>query len=414
MQQERVFQMLSYKDRYSFTGIIQKATYDQMFTAFKTKFIRTKETVLEYKEGTKEFRDKAKDKGGFIMGESAENRREKKAIQKRSMITLDLDYCPNNILQILENKVETKELPFRFFVYSTHSHTPESPRLRMIIPLNRDIEVEEYEPIATRICGKVGMEFFDATTTQANRIMYFPSVSLDGEYVCERFGDDYYDLDADDILGEFFDYHNIDEWQRPHYIEGKKIEKLESGNFYDSTKTRYRLVNAFNIEYSITEALDTFLTDVYKSERQKNRYTFLEGESRNGLHILNHQLAYSFHGSDPAQGRLLNAFDIVRIHKFGKQDQETEQQVYDNYGKSRSYELMIEWIRNDLPNVLAHDPKIQEQKEQVEDLLSDVFYLNNNNSTRFILQIFFHMQYFLHKNEKKKIFERRITNGNKN
>lgn len=369
---EEKFTMLSFKNRYSYIGIVQKTSFEYMFKSFKEKVVRTKETVLEYSSGSKEFRDKAKDRGAFIMGESLENKREKTAMLNRNMITLDLDYCPPNILEILQDKLDNKILPFRFFVYSTHSHTPESPRLRMIIPLNRDVEIEEYEPIALRLVGKIGLEYFDATTTQANRIMYFPSVSLDGEYICEMFGDDeWYDLDADAILDEYFDYKNIDEWQRPHYIEGRKRERIEKGTISDSTKTKYRMVNLFNMEYSITEAIDEFLQEEYIKERD-DRYTYSSGESRNGLNILNPQYAYSFHGTDPAQGRLLNAFDIVRIHKFGKHDQENEQKIYDNYHKSSSYDEMVKWIRESLPNVMANDPKVLEQKELVEEKLEDI------------------------------------------
>lgn len=372
MNRQEKFTMLSFKSRYDYIGVIQKTSFENMFNAFKTKVVRTKETVLEYQNGSKEFRDKAKDKGAFIMGESVENKREKKSISNRNMITLDLDYCPSNILEILQGKLDDKTLNFRFFVYSTHSHTKEHPRLRMIIPLNRNVEVEEYEPIALRIVGKIGLEYFDATTTQANRIMYFPSVSIDGDYICEMFGDDeWFDLEPDALLDEYFDYKNIDEWQRPHYIEGKKRERIEKGTVNDSTKTKYRIVNSFNIEYSITEAIDTFLIEEYKKERN-DRYTYTNGESRMGLNILNPQYAYSFHGTDPAQGRLLNAFDIVRIHKFGKHDQENEQVVYDNYNKSTSFQEMSDWIKRELPNVMAHDPKIQEQKEMVEDKLEEM------------------------------------------
>lgn len=374
MNRTSKFKMLSFQNRKAYIGIVQEITFETMYKSFKTKVIRTKETVQEYHDGDREFRTKIKDKGGYIMGESTENRREKISILNRNMITLDLDYCPKNILEILATKQDNKELPFRFFVYSTHSHTPENPRLRMVIPLDRDVLVEEYEPIAIRVCGKVGLEYFDATTTQANRIMYFPNVAIDGEYICEMFGDDeWYDLCADEILNEFFDYNNIDEWQRPHYIEGKKRERIEKGDLkgMDSTKTKYRIVNSFNTEYSITEAIDTFLDSEYKKE-SKDRYTYTSGESKNGLHILNHQYAYSFHGTDPAQGRLLNAFDIVRIHRFGKQDQETEQAVYENYNKSTSFTEMVNWIQRDLPNVMKHDPKLTEQRELVVANMNEI------------------------------------------
>lgn len=365
------FTMLSFKSRYETIGIVQKVSYEQMFRAFKKNFIRTKETVLEYQKGSKAFRDKIKDQGGFIMGESKENRRDKMALISRNMITLDLDYCPPNILEILQEKVDNKKLPFRFFIYSTHSHTREKPRLRLIVPLQKDIDVVEYEPIALRLCGKIGLEYFDATTTQPNRIMYFPSVSIDGEFVCKSYADDYYDLDPDEIMGEYFDANNIEEWQRPHYIEGKKRERIESGKTSDSTKTKYRIVNMFNTEYSITDAIDTFLSDVYKKESD-NRYSYIEGETKNGLNILSHQYAYSFHGTDPAQGKLLNAFDIVRIHKFGKQDQETEQYVDDNYNKSTSYSEMVSWIKRELPNVMQLDPKYQEQKEAIVEKMEEI------------------------------------------
>src|SRR5690554_3750817 len=132
MNRKEPFIMLSFKNRYEYTGIIQKTSFETIFKAFKNNAIRTKETMEEYQKGDKAFRDKAKDKGGFIMGESLENKREKLAIQNRNMITLDLNYCPPNILDVLKQKVYNKELPFRFFVYSTHSHTKEKPRLRMI------------------------------------------------------------------------------------------------------------------------------------------------------------------------------------------------------------------------------------------------------------------------------------------
>ena len=91
------------------------------------------------------------------------------------------------------------------------------------------------------------MEYFDATTFQANRIMFYPSVSVDGEYYCELFNEELGDADPDELLNQYLDYNNIEEWQRPHWIEGKKRESLEKKNIQDSTKTKYRIVNAFNM-----------------------------------------------------------------------------------------------------------------------------------------------------------------------
>lgn len=368
-----IYEILSFQNRYANVGVIQKLTVDQMYKAFKKNVIRTKETVLEYQKGDKEFKLKCKDKGGFIAGRSENNKREAVSIRSRNMITLDMDYCPTNIIAILREKQEVaKQLNFPFFVYSTHSHTPEQPRLRLIVPLSESINVELYEPIARAIASIVGIEFFDATTFQINRIMYFPSVSIDGEYICEEFGfDDWNILEPEEMLNRYMDFHNIAEFQKPHYIEGLKVEKIEQGKIKNSTKTKYRIVNAFNTEYKITQAIDTFLSDVYVRGKHQDRYTYTGGESKDGLVILNDQYAYSHHATDPAQGRLLHAFDIVRIHLFGKQDTDvTEQLEYEQYDKNTSFKAMVDYIRGNLPLVMRHMPEVQKidknEKEFVE------------------------------------------------
>ena len=358
----KTYEIISFRNRYEKLGIIQKLSFDVMVKAFKTNVIRTKETFLEYEAGDRDFKLKCKDKGAFIAGKSINNSRESKNITSRNMITLDMDYCPPNIIDILKEKQDnTKELNFPFFVYSTHSHTPKNPRLRLIVPLSEEISVEKYEPIGRAIANIIGIEYFDATTFQINRIMYFPSVSIDGDYICQEFGlDEWNILEPDDMLDRYLDYLNIAEFQKPHYISGLSIDKIKKGQITSSKKTKYRIVNAFNIEYTITEAIDNFLSDVYIKQKHADRYTYADGESKDGLVILNDEYAYSHHATDPAQGKLLNAFDIVRIHKFGKQDTDiTEQYEYEKYDKSSSFLAMVDFIRDDVKQVMKHMPEIQ-------------------------------------------------------
>jgi predicted P-loop ATPase len=357
------YEILSFKNRYTNVGIVQPISFEAMFKAFKDKVIITKETMLEYQNGDRDFKLKAKDQGGFIAGKSTSNQRNAQSIISRNMITLDMDYCPKNIIEILRDKQDNKkELNFPFFVYSTHSHTPEEPRLRLIVPLKEEITIEKYEPIARAVANIIGIEYFDATTFQINRIMYFPSVSMDGEYICEMFGlDEWNFLDSDEMLDRYLDYLNIAEFQKPHYISGLSVEKIKKGQITSSKKTKYRIVNAFNTEYTITQAINTFLSDFYVKGKHADRYTYVDGESKDGLVILNDEYAYSHHATDPAQGRLLNAFDIVRIHLFGKQDTDySEQQHYEMYDKSTSFASMVEFIRANATSVMRHMPEIQQ------------------------------------------------------
>ena len=364
-----IFSLLSFKNRHASTGIVQKITFEAMAKAFKSNVIRTQETVFEYRRSDRNFQLKCKDKGGFIAGESRYNRRDNISMLSRNMITLDLDYCPANIFEIIKQKHETGELNFKFFVYTTHSHTPEKPRLRVVVPLSKPVALEQYEPIARAIAVIIGFEFFDATTFQVNRIMYFPSVSIDGEYRCEIYGLDTHDfLNPDDMLDKYMNYLDINEFQKPHYIDGLKINRIEEGKTKDATKTKFRIVNAFNTTYTIEEAIDRFLTEEYTKGHAKGRYTYINGESKDGLVILSPQYAYSHHATDPAQGRLLHAFDIVRIHKFGKKDNDkSDQYTEEKYNQSQSFMAMTDFIRDNLPEVMRFMPEIQKITKSIDE-----------------------------------------------
>ena len=54
-------------------------------------------------------------------------------------------------------------------IYSTHKHTPEAPRLRLIMPLTRDVSEDEYLAVARKVAQEIGMDMFDDTTYQPHR-----------------------------------------------------------------------------------------------------------------------------------------------------------------------------------------------------------------------------------------------------
>ena len=59
MRREKQFNMLSFKNRFAYTGINQQVSYEIMFRSFAVNYKRTKETVLEYQKGNKQLRDNA-------------------------------------------------------------------------------------------------------------------------------------------------------------------------------------------------------------------------------------------------------------------------------------------------------------------------------------------------------------------
>ena len=131
--------------------------------------IRTTETVEEYRKLKKGAQDNIKDVGGFVGGQLREGRRKNGMVLCRSMLTLDMDYGKPGVWDEIDLLHD-----FQCCVYSTHKHTPEHPRLRMIIPLARDITEEEYPAVARMAAKEIGIDLFDDTTYEACRLIYLP------------------------------------------------------------------------------------------------------------------------------------------------------------------------------------------------------------------------------------------------
>lgn len=138
----------------------------------------TTETVEEYKKMGKKQQDDIKDVGGFVGGHLREGRRKSGTVLCSSMLTLDMDYGTEGVVDELEML-----FGYQICIYSTHKHTPDEPRLRLIIPLSREISEEEYPAVGRMVAKEIGIDMFDDTTYQPQRLMYWPSVSMNGELV---------------------------------------------------------------------------------------------------------------------------------------------------------------------------------------------------------------------------------------
>lgn len=281
-----------------------------------SKTHRTVETEKEYANLPKKDCDRIKDVGGFVGGNISGGRRKKGAITFRTLITLDIDYAKFDLdvwglFQMLYNNAAC--------IYSTHSHRADNPRLRIVLPLDREIDPEEYQPIARKIAGHLDIEIFDNTTFQPERLMYWPSTPNDGEYIFH-----YQDgpiLKADKILNSYYDWKDASQWP----VSAKAIEAVKRGiNKQGNPLEKPGIVGAFNTAFTIEEAIEKYLDGVYEKSDIPNRYTYLQGSTSAGLIIYDDVFAYSHHGTDPISEKLCNAFDLVRIHLFGDQDTETD------------------------------------------------------------------------------------------
>ena len=282
--------------------------YDDLKARLKVT-IRTTESAEEYAKMSKAQRDAAKDHGGFVAGVLAGGRR--KVVESRSMIALDGDRIDKDFLDNYDANA-----PFTSFLYTTHSHTPENPRVRLIFPLTRDISPEEFVAVSRYLAQMLGIDYFDECSYQPNQLMYWPSSPQNGIFVYKEVEKDW--LNPDDILSAHPEWK--DPTRLPTSSRESKANQITQQRVQDPL-TKDGTVGLFNrVYFPITKALDTFLSDVYEPTDNENRYHLIVASSMAGVEIKEDRFVYSHHAKDPAYMKLCNAFDIVRIHKYGDLD----------------------------------------------------------------------------------------------
>jgi len=278
----------------------------------------TNETMAEYAAMTKDQRGDAKDVGGYVGGRIEGGVRRAGNITDRQLICLDADYADMGLWDLWDIMVGKACL-----MHTSHSHTPEQPRLRFVIPLSRPVSAAEYEPVARMLAKLIDIDAFDDTTYEASRLMFWPSVCSDGEFIVKVHPGPGW-VDPDEILAMYDDWQDMRTWPTSSR-QAEAVVKM--GKVQGDPLTKPGIVGAFNRAYTITEAIQKFLPDVY-SPVTEGRWTYTKGSTTNGAATYdNDTFIYSHHSTDPISNRLCNAFDMVRIHLFGELDKDSQEPI---------------------------------------------------------------------------------------
>lgn len=287
----------------------REITWEEFIKRLSTTH-QTVETLEAFLALPKAEQDEIKDVGGFVLGRLKDGCRKAGSVLCRSAVALDMDFGTPGIMSHVKAK-----LPFKGCAYGTHKYSPEKPRLRLIYPLSRDITEEEYEPVARSIAARIGLDYFDDTTYEANRLMYWPSTPANISYYFESWNGPV--TNPDELLAVFTDWRDISSWQTSTRQEAQ-IRQNAARQADPLTKSG--VVGAFCRTYNIRDAIARFLPNVYEKCHVPDRYSYIPGEGTAGVVIYEDKFAYSHHATDPASGRLLNAFDLVRVHRFSMED----------------------------------------------------------------------------------------------
>lgn len=310
---------------------------------------RTSETQGEYKNMTKTQQDSIKDVGGFVGGRLKGGSRKRGCVEARSLLTLDADFAGEDFCEAIDMFAE-----YTYCIYSTHKHTAEKPRLRLVIPLSRECSADEYEAVARKIAENIGIDMFDDTTYQPQRLMYWPSTSIDGEYIFRHCENKL--LDVSRVLAQYDDWHDVTQWPCSSRTVKSKERLLKK---QEDPTIKNGIIGAFCRTYDVHSAIEKFLPDVYMKCVQDDRYTYINGSTAAGLVVYEDgKFAYSNHATDPAGGQLCNAFDLVRIHKFGDSDNAVKDGT--PTVKMPSYTAMMDFA--------AHDDEVRKLMHKEREL----------------------------------------------
>jgi predicted P-loop ATPase len=314
----------------------QEQTWDYIVNRNRNP-LRTSETAEEYPKLPKKQRDALKDQGGFVGGWLKGGIRKNGNVIGRQIGCLDADNIPDGAEFLSLTAAALTGI--KHFIYSTHSHALETPRYRVVILFSRDVTEDEYPAVTRMVAKQIGLDYFDDTTYQANRMMYWASGLSNGEFVFDE--SDGEPLDPDKYLSMYEDWRDATQW--PTSSRQSEAIKREVSRQQDPLE-KDGIVGVFNRAYDIEAAIAEFLPEIYEPSVVDGRYDYISADSSAGVVLYEGKWTYSHHATDPACGKLCNAFDLVRIHKFGDLDDKA------SFKEMSAFAVTLEKVKIQLAN----------------------------------------------------------------
>lgn len=287
----------------------------------------------------------------------------------KTMLVLDIDHAnPDQVLDIRANLTPCAE--FYWLAHTSRSHAPEKPKFRMAFAISREVTPDEGHAclrlLSTYLLDdpEESIELVDLVTFRPNQTMFWPSVSKGQEY--------WHDenlpgriLDVDEFLSRHPGWENFE--NLPYQTGEKKAGLKDPAVKMENPHKKPEPIGAFCRVYSIEDAIETFLPDIYEPSPSASdvRYTYVPGSANNGAVVYDDGLfLLSMHGSDPAAG-MHNAFDLVRLHKFG--DLDTDSHGNTAPGNMPSFKAMVKLCREDEAVIIEEMGKYGDMLDDYDD-----------------------------------------------
>ena len=300
----------------------QVMSWERFCALFETP-PRTNERHKAYFKLPKTEQDKLKSSDGWYLGGPVKaGRRRKNSITERDIITIDIDDCSPELFELIRDGV-LEIANYEYVAHTTRKHTPKSPRVRLNFLLAKPIPRDQYDAVSRILAFKIdqSMDAVDDVSFRVAQMMFMPTCSKDQEYLTWTNHGKL--LDADALLEswptDWTDFNNLP------YSDSRGKKRPTADKAENPLEKRGPIGAFCRAYFPIQEAISKFLPETYlpgDMNSGKPRYSYAEGSTTNGVVIEDGGLfIYSHHGTDPCSDMLCNAFDMVRLHKFGEMDE---------------------------------------------------------------------------------------------
>jgi putative DNA primase/helicase len=254
-----------------------------------------------------------KEAGNYLLGRIAETtathppsttpctnlHRRKDAIKDRCVLCLDVDH-PD--VGFAEHVLAT--LGHQALLHTTFTSSPDAPRYRLLIPLDRRLLPDEYIIAARSLMQRLGEHQFDPGSSQPERYMFLPAAQHAGWF--ESWSLEGPVISSAMLLEEFEEDLSNKPMPKPHR---NKRDPFEIDG----------VIGAFNRSYQDIDVLIEEYELPYVAAGG-DRWHLSGARSAAGMGQVSPGLFFSHHIGDPAAGKTCSAFDLVRLHRFGDLD----------------------------------------------------------------------------------------------
>lgn len=228
--------------------------------------------------------------------------RRKGDVVSRGVLTLDVDHPTADFVD-----AAMLLLPGAALIHTTFSSSPDSPRYRVLIPLDRALLPDEYVTACRSVMRMLGEEQFDPGSSQPERYMFRPAAQHP-----EWFS--WWEIPGDPTPAEVLLSDHEDDLSSKEAPSTRKRDPFTVEGTVGSFNRAYaddwqQLIDAYELPYE-PDGVD--------------RWHLVGARSVAGMGPIGPGLVFSHHATDPAAGVACSAFDLVRLHRFGFLDEDAK------------------------------------------------------------------------------------------